>query len=118
MQDAIQLAGKEKAEGGERHVTGQQLLAGMRQHAIQNFGPLAAPVWRSWGVTETIDWGHIVFLLVNNGMLNRQDTDTIEDFRDGFDFDQVFVEGYHPALPDDPDAFGGAGETLGGGEPA
>jgi len=81
-------------------VTGQEVLSGMRHYAAQIFGPLAAQVWRSWGVTETIDWGHIVFLLVEAGMLNRQDSDTIEDFRDGFDFEEAFVEGYRPILAD------------------
>ena len=56
-------------------------------------------VWRSWGVKRTIDWGEIVFVLVNAGMLNRQETDSVEDFRDGFDFDEAFVEGYELKLP-------------------
>lgn len=91
---AVKLAGKEELEGVERHVTGQQVLAGMRQHARAQFGPLAAQVWRSWGVHSTLDWGKVVFLLVDNGLLNRQDSDTLEDFRDGFDFDEVFVRDY------------------------
>jgi len=73
----------------------------MRHYALQIFGPLAAQVWRSWGVKATLDWGHIVFLLVEEGLLNRQDSDTIDDFRDGFSFDEVFVKGYRPALPED-----------------
>lgn len=97
---AVRLAGKEEAQGQERHVTGQQVLAGMRDHALQLFGPLAAPVWRSWGVHKTIDWGHIVFLLVENGLLNRQDSDQVDDFRDGFDFEDAFVRGYHVPLPE------------------
>lgn len=97
---AVRLAGKEKAEGTGKHVTGQEVLAGMRAHAVQLFGPLAAAVWRSWGVRETLDWGQIVFLLVDNGLLNRQETDTIEDFRSGFDFDEVFVRQYQVPLPD------------------
>lgn len=72
----------------------------MRAYATQLFGPLAAAVWRSWGVRETIDWGRIVFLLVEEGMLNRQETDSIEDFRAGFDFEEVFVRQYRVPLPD------------------
>ena len=97
---AVRLAGKEKAEGTAKHVTGQEVLEGMRVHAEQLFGPLAGAVWRSWGVHETLDWGRIVFLLVDNGLLNRQETDTIEDFRAGFDFDEVFVRQYTVRLPD------------------
>jgi uncharacterized repeat protein (TIGR04138 family) len=96
----VRLAGKDKSEGTERHVTGQEVLSGMRVYAGQIFGPLAGAVWRSWGVRETLDWGRIVFLLVDNGLLNRQESDTIEDFRNGFDFDEVFVRQYRVPLPD------------------
>jgi uncharacterized repeat protein (TIGR04138 family) len=78
----------------------------MRSYAKATFGPLAAQVWRSWGVHDTVDWGRIVFLLVDNEMLNRQESDTIEDFADGYDFEEAFVEGYRPELPDDPDDLG------------
>ncbi len=98
---AIRLAGKEDAQGPARHLSGQEVLAGMRAHGKDLFGPLAAQVWRSWGVRTTLDWGRIVFLLVDQGLLNRRDTDTIEEFRDGFDFDEAFVHGYRPTLPAD-----------------
>ncbi len=100
LEHAVRLARREQAEGAERHVSGQELLAGMRENATRLFGPLAAQVWRSWGVHESLDWGRIVFLLVDAGLLNRQEHDTLEDFRAGFDFDQAFVRDYRPALPD------------------
>ena len=96
---AIELAGKGGAEGPDRHVSGQEVLAGMREHAVRSFGPLAGAVWRQWGVHETIDWGRIVFLLVDAGLLNRQESDSVEDFAEGFDYEQVFVEGYQFELP-------------------
>ena len=99
LEVAIRVAGKEDATGSERHVTGQEVLAGMREHALRTFGPLAAEVWRSWGVHEALDWGRIVFLLVDASLLNRQETDSLDDFRHGFDFDEVFVRQYRPALP-------------------
>lgn len=97
---AMRLAGKEDAEGPERHVSGGELLQGMRFYALELFGPLAAQVWRSWGVHSTLDWGHMVFRMVDEQKLARNESDTIEDFRDGFDFDEAFVEGYAPELPD------------------
>lgn len=97
---AVRLAGKEGAEVEDRHVTGQELLAGMRQHAVESFGPLAAQVWRSWGIQETLDWGRVVFLMVEDRRLSRQDSDSIDHFRDGFDFDEAFVKAYQPELRD------------------
>ena len=93
---AVRLAGKEKATDKQRHVTGKELLEGMRVNAVELFGPLAAPVWRGWGIQTTLDWGNVVFLLVDADMLNRQDSDSIEDFRGGFDFDEAFVQDYKP----------------------
>ena len=98
LEQAIKLAGKDEETGVARHVTGQEVLNGMRENASTQFGPLAAQVWRSWGINEALDWGRIVFLLVEAGLLNRQESDTIEDFRDGFDFDEAFVRNYEPPL--------------------
>jgi uncharacterized repeat protein (TIGR04138 family) len=70
----------------------------MREHALERFGPLAAHVWRQWGIRETLDWGRIVFLLVDHNLLKRQDEDRLEDFRDGFDFDEAFVRSYGSRL--------------------
>ena len=111
LDHAVRLAGKEAAEGPSRHVTGREVLAGMRAHAAEVFGPLAAQVWRAWGVRETMDWGRIVFLMVDAGLLKRQDTDTIDDFGDGFDFDEAFEHDYAPTLPPtiDPAHPGGGG---------
>lgn len=97
LDEALKLAGKSEAEGPDRHVSGQEVLAGMRSMAIKSFGPLAADVWRSWGVQTSLDWGRIVFLLVDAGLLARQENDTVEDFREGFDFDVAFVDEY--AIP-------------------
>lgn len=101
---ALRLAGKEHAQGPSRHVTGKEVLAGMRAYASELFGPLAAQVWRSWGIHDTLDWGRVVFLLVDADLLKRQESDTLEDFSDGFDFDQAFVERYVPTLPPTIDA--------------
>ena len=106
LDHAVRLAGREDSEGADRHVSGQELLAGMAAHAVELFGPLAGEVWRRWGVRETLDWGRIVFLLVDAGLLNRQEEDQIEDFKDGFDFDEAFVDRYKPRLP--PEVFSAA----------
>lgn len=73
-----------------RHVTGRELLEGVRGYAAQEFGPLAAVVFRSWGVERTEDFGEIVFNLVEAELMGKTDTDTRADFADGYDFDKAF----------------------------
>lgn len=99
LDHTVRRQGKTEAQGTQRHISGRDLVDGLRDLAATYFGPLAAQVWRQWGVRNTMDWGRIVFLLVEEGLLNRQDSDTIDDFREVFDLDEAFVESYRPTLP-------------------
>ncbi|MEO0650512.1 MAG: Minf_1886 family protein [Planctomycetota bacterium] len=99
LERAIEISGRGALKGQARHVTGREVLVGLIDFARATFGPLAAQVWRSWGIQEPLDWGHVVFLMVDNGLLSRQDSDSIEDFRQTLDFDQEFVDGYRVELP-------------------
>ena len=82
----------------QRHVSGQELLNGIREYAAQMFGPLAPTVFRSWRVRRTEDFGEIVFNLVEHGLLGKTESDAREDFAGGFDFDTAF-EGPFKAEP-------------------
>ena len=86
-------------ETGKRHVSGQELLEGIREHATRMFGPLAPTVFRNWGLKSTSDFGEIVFNLVEHQLLGKTETDRREDFADGFDFDTAF-EGSATARPE------------------
>lgn len=99
LDQAVQETGRDAESEDKRHVTGQELLDVMRRYARKIFGPLAGCVWRSWGIHTTLDWGHVVFLLVDAQLLRRRDSDTIDDFKGGFDFDEYFVQSYVPASP-------------------
>ncbi len=77
-----------------RHVSGQELLQGIREYALREYGPMAKTVFEHWGVHGTVDFGHLVFNLVGVGLLGRTDNDRIEDFMDGYDFEEVFVREY------------------------
>jgi uncharacterized repeat protein (TIGR04138 family) len=76
--------------GTHRHVSGRELCEGIRDLAIEKFGPLAKTVFAHWGITRTEDFGTIVFNLVDAGLMGKTDTDSIEDFRSVYDFDDVF----------------------------
>lgn len=83
-------------EGVGRHVKGGELLEGIRQFALQEFGPLAKTVLNRWGVTRCEDFGDIVFNLVNKGVLGKTDEDRKEDFAGGYDFDVAFRTPFRP----------------------
>lgn len=74
----------------KRHVSGKELLEGVRQVAIKQFGPLTKMVFNSWGVYATDDFGEIVFNLVNKSLMGKTETDSKEDFKGIYNFDQVF----------------------------
>lgn len=73
-----------------RHVTGGELLAGIKEYAQNEFGPMARAVFEHWGLASTEDFGNIVFNLVNNKILSKTEEDSIEDFKNGFDFKEAF----------------------------
>ena len=80
--------------GERRHVSGGELLEGIREVAGERFGMMAPTVFIAWGVRKTEDFGRIVFNLVEAGVLSRRDEDSVEDFRDGFDFATAFEPEY------------------------
>jgi len=85
----------------EGHVTGRQLLEGIRDLAIERYGAMSKMVFEHWGIAKTIDFGNIVINLVNGSLLNKTSEDSIEDFVDVYDFDDVFVKGYRLNLDRD-----------------
>lgn len=77
-----------------RHVSGKELIEGIRQYALDQFGPLARTVLNYWGVHTTDDFGKIVFALVEAGILRKQAEDKLEDFKDIYRFEDVFGSGF------------------------
>ncbi len=77
-----------------RHVTGRELLDGIRELALERYGKMAKTVFEHWGVTKTDDFGEIVFNLVEAGLLGKTEEDKKEDFKDVYDFEDVFEKGY------------------------
>lgn len=77
-----------------RHVTGQQLLDGIREYAKEIYGPTARMVFTHWGATETLDFGRMVYGLIDTGHVSKRPEDSLEDFREYYDFKKVFEEQY------------------------
>ncbi len=76
--------------GERRHVSGQELLEGIRILALEQFGSLARMVFDGWNVRKTDDFGEMVFHLVDAGLMGKTAQDSKEDFKNGYDFDEAF----------------------------
>ncbi len=81
-------------EGLNRHVSGKDLSWGLHDYALKKYGLLAGAVLRRWNINCTEDFGRIVFALVENDFMQKEPEDTIEDFRDVYDFRRAFEEGF------------------------
>lgn len=77
-----------------RHITGRELTEGVRELAIGQYGPLARTVLEHWGIHETEDVGRVVFAMVEQGILVKEDDDDPQDFENLFDFEEAFESNY------------------------
>jgi len=79
------------------HVSGRELLDGIRDHALKEFGPMVTTVFNEWGIQRTADFGEIVFNMVEARLLNKTAEDSRDDFKDVYDFKEVFEQPFQPA---------------------
>lgn len=78
------------AEDESKHVSGHQLCLGLRDFGVQQYGLLARDVLNRWGIHETLDFGKIIFAMVDAGLMRKTDDDTLDDFRSVYEFDEAF----------------------------
>ncbi len=91
------MVGKPAKEDLPRHVSGQQLLEGIREYALQQYGPMSMMVLAEWGIHRCEDFGEIVFNMVENSLLAKTDKDSRDDFRPGYDFETAFRKPFLPS---------------------
>ena len=99
LRDALDYTTKQqkKARGTTvRHVAGPELLEGVRQYALKEFGPLVITVFESWGIRACEDIGHMVFNLIDAGVFGKTEEDSMEDFKSVYDFQEAFVKPFAP----------------------
>jgi uncharacterized repeat protein (TIGR04138 family) len=99
LRDALDFTTKQqkKAKGTTvRHVSGPELLEGVRHYALKEFGPMVVTVFDSWGIRSTEDVGHMVFNLIGAGIFGKTDEDSINDFKNVFDFEEAFIKPFAP----------------------
>lgn len=83
--------------GQVRHVRGQELLVGIRDFALAQFGPMAMTVFEEWGIHQCRDFGEIVFNMVENKLLAKTEQDSRADFEGGYDFYEAFRRPFLPS---------------------
>jgi len=93
----LTLRNIQEAEKKPRQISGAELAEGLRVMALQQFGPLTQTVLNRWGIRTTRDFGELVFVLLNAGLLGKTDEDRIEDFDDLYTFDEAFRVPFQPA---------------------
>jgi len=86
-----------RPDGRITHVTGQQLLTGIRDYALSLFGPMTLTVFDEWGIHECGDFGEIVFNMIDSGILAKTEKDSRADFQEGYPFDEAFRQPFLPA---------------------
>ena len=82
---------------GIRHVSGQELLAGIRDFGLSQYGPMTLLVLQEWGVHACEDFGEIVFNMVEGGILSKTPSDSRDDFKGGYDFNKTFRDPFLPS---------------------
>ena len=90
---------RKKAREASAHVTGQQLLDGVRIYALKEFGPMASTVFAYWGITRCEHFGDMVFNLIGIGIFGKTEHDSIDDFKSAYNFQEAFVAPFIPEKP-------------------
>ncbi|PYK99589.1 MAG: hypothetical protein DME19_08150 [Verrucomicrobia bacterium] len=91
------MVGKVPKKNEVRHVSGQELLDGIREYALQLFGPMTLTVLEEWGIKRCEDFGEIVFNMVETRLLAKTEHDSREDFKRGYDFHEAFRKPFLPS---------------------
>lgn len=95
-QKTIGKANKSRGREGS-HITGPELLNGIREYAVAIYGPMTVTVFEEWGITSCEDFGNMVFLMIENNLLRKTDQDRREDFKNGFSFEEAFRKPFLPS---------------------
>ena len=99
VQDALKhtqrALGRNKLE--QKHVGGKELLEGIRLFALKTFGPMVPTMLEEWGIHSCEDFGEIVFNMIEYKVASKTDSDSRDDFKGGYHFDDVFRKPFVPS---------------------
>jgi uncharacterized repeat protein (TIGR04138 family) len=96
LQRTQEQLGRSQAHGEDHaHISGPELLEGIRDFGLEQFGLMTQTVFRIWGIRATDDFGRMVFELIERGEMRKTEQDRLTDFFDVYDFEEVFDRQYH-----------------------
>jgi len=90
LDHTVRALNRDHEPESSRHVSGQELAWGIANYAREQYGPMARTVLAHWGLNTTLDFGNIVFALIEEGLMRKTENDSLEDFADVYDLDEVF----------------------------
>jgi len=98
VQDAIDYTQKSlgRHKQGQKHVSGKELLDGIRDYALDKFGPMTPTVLAEWGIRSCEDFGEIVFNLIQHEQATQSQSDSRDDFKGGYNFHEAFRKPFLP----------------------
>lgn len=86
--------GRDRSTEATGHISGPELLDGIRRLGLQHFGMMSIVVFKTWGIHSTDDFGKIVFQLIEAGEMRKTDDDQLDDFLGVYEFSKVFQDDY------------------------
>lgn len=76
---------KHRTPSGVRHVGASEIMEASAELAFSSYGLVGNEVLRGWGLKSPVDFGRVVFNLIEHRVLSRSEDDNPEDFELEFD---------------------------------
>jgi uncharacterized repeat protein (TIGR04138 family) len=97
VRDSLRLTVESAIKGGHpSDVQATDVLNGLRESAVEQFGPMAKFVLEEWGIHSCQDFGEILFNLAEAGFLANSAKGCRTAFGNGFDFDTALRKPFLP----------------------
>lgn len=76
---------EDDAESKNKQLSAKNLSIGLKNYALDKYGPMASFILREWGINATEDFGEIVYNLIDMGLFSQSKGDKKSDFLSLFD---------------------------------
>lgn len=68
------------------HITGQELCEGIKIFVKKTYGVMGRHILETWGAKTTRDFGEIIYLMIENNLMGKSNSDSLNDFNDVYGF--------------------------------